>query len=213
MASTHRMPADAASTRDRITARLRRGACSVGEIARAVGTTSNAVRSHLSALERDGLVRSTGVRRGRGAGKPATLYALTGDAELRFSRAYPAALTAVMQVLLDKLDAPLAGSLLRNVGARLADSFGGEATGTLPERVRTAADALVALGGDVELSRDGQAMVIQGYGCPLGAAVAHHPETCRAVRSMVQHIAGAHTEEQCEHGARPQCRFRVGDAK
>lgn len=202
---------DLSSTRGRITARLRRGACSVEEIAAAVGTTRNAVRSHLSALERDGLVRNAGVRRMRGAGKPATLYALTSDAELMFSRAYPAALTAVMEATLSALDAPRVELLLRNVGARLADRLGGESAGTLAQRVRGAADALAALGGEVDVVQDDEAFVIRGYGCPLAEPVAAHPETCRAVRSLVAHVTGAHTEEQCEHGAHPQCRFRVSE--
>jgi predicted ArsR family transcriptional regulator len=185
----------------------------VDEIAKAVGTTRNAVRSHLSALERDGFVRNAGVRRARGAGKPATLYALTPDAELMFSRAYPAALTAVMEAVLASLDGARAELLLRNVGARLADTLGGEASGTLTQRVRAAADGLVALGGDVDVVQDDDALEIRGYGCPLGESVAKHPETCRAVRSMVQHVTGAHTEERCEHGERPRCRFRVSEAE
>jgi predicted ArsR family transcriptional regulator len=212
VASTPGSPIDSATARGRITAQLRRGERSVDEIARAVGTTSNAVRSHLSALERDGLVRNAGVRRGGGAGKPATLYALTADAELMFSRAYPAALSAVMGTLLARLEGPQLSALLRDVGARLAQSAGGEARGTLRERVNTAAAALVALGGDAEVTPDGDGLLIHGYGCPLGQSVAAHPETCRAVRAMVQKVTGAHTEERCEHGAHPQCRFRVSEA-
>ena len=87
MAPSTGTPIDSTSTRGRIAAYLRRGAFSVEEIAKHVGTTRNAVRAHLSALERDGLVRTSGVRRGTGAGKPATLYTLTTDAELMFSRA------------------------------------------------------------------------------------------------------------------------------
>ncbi len=213
MASTPGSPVDIASTRGRITAQLRRGERSVDEIARAVGTTNNAVRSHLSALERDGLVRSAGVRRGKGAGKPAALYALTPEAELLFSRAYPAVLTAVMETLVSKLEGPQAAAVLRDVGARLAESMGGEAKGTLRERVDAAAAALISLGGDVEVTDDDQALTIRGYGCPLAQSVAERPETCRAVRSMVQRVTGAHTEERCEHGARPQCRFRVSNGR
>lgn len=213
MASTPGSPVDIASTRGRITAQLRRGERSVDEIARAVGTTTNAVRSHLSALERDGLVRSAGVRRGKGAGKPAALFALTAEAELLFSRAYPAVLTAVMDTLVSKLEGPQAAAVLRDVGARLAESMGGEAKGTLRQRVDAAAAALISLGGDVDVTDDGLALTIRGYGCPLAQSVAKHPETCRAVRSMVQRVTGTHTEERCEHGARPQCRFRVSDGR
>ena len=211
MATTHGSPIDSGSTRGRITAQLRRGARSVDELAREVGTTNNAVRAHLASLERDGLVQSSGVRRGGGVGKPATLYALTSEAELMFSRAYPTVLTTVMQVLVAKLDADRAESILREVGARLATALGGEARGDLRARVNAAAAVLVTLGGDAEVAADDGAYVIRGYGCPLSTSVAAHPETCRAVRALVSHVTGARTEERCEHGERPQCRFRVSE--
>jgi predicted ArsR family transcriptional regulator len=95
------------------------------------------------------------------------------------------------------------------VGVQLAESLGGEAKGSLRERVHAAATALVTLGGDVDVVDDAKTHTISGYGCPLAQSVREHPETCRAVRAMVQHVSGAHTEERCEHGDRPQCRFRV----
>ena len=211
MASTHGSPADSNSTRTRITGHLRRGARSVDELAREVGTTSNAVRAHLVSLERDGLVASRGVRRGGGVGKPATLYALTPAAELEFSRAYPTVLTAVMAVLVDKLDTAHAEQTLRKVGARLATSLGGEAGGDLRARVDAAAAALVKRGGDAEVVEDDGAYLIHGFGCPLSESVSSQPKTCRAVRALVSGVTGAHTEERCEHGERPQCRFRVSE--
>ena len=54
----------------------------VDELASAIGVTDNAVRLHLTALERDGLVRAEGVRREGSVGKPATLYAVTPDAQV-----------------------------------------------------------------------------------------------------------------------------------
>ena len=72
------------TTRGQIVALLRRRAHSVDELAQALGLTANAIRAHLSTLERDGLVRQEGVRRGPGAGKPATLYEIHPAAEPLF---------------------------------------------------------------------------------------------------------------------------------
>lgn len=110
----------AGSTRGRIVAHLRRGESTVDELARAVGTTDNAVRSHLTALERDGIVRQRGVRRGAGAGKPAILYDLHPGAEPLLSRAYPPVLNAVLGVIVEELPAERAYEILRQVGRRLA---------------------------------------------------------------------------------------------
>jgi predicted ArsR family transcriptional regulator len=62
------------TTRGQLTALLRRGARTVEELAASLELTDNAIRNHLSSLERDGLVRQAGVRRGPGAGKPAVLF-------------------------------------------------------------------------------------------------------------------------------------------
>jgi predicted ArsR family transcriptional regulator len=107
-------------TRGRIVALLRRGARTVEELAQSVALTDNAVRSQLTSLERDGLVRQEGVRRGGGAGKPAALYELHPDADTLFSAAYPPVLTALLDALVDELPREQADELLRNVGRRLA---------------------------------------------------------------------------------------------
>jgi predicted ArsR family transcriptional regulator len=64
-----------ASTRGQVTALLRQGERTVEELAQALVLTDNAVRAHLVTLERDGLVRQAGLR--RGLSKPAYAYALT----------------------------------------------------------------------------------------------------------------------------------------
>lgn len=200
------------TTRGQIVTLLRRGARTVEELARALGLTDNAVRNHLSALERDGLVRQEGVRRGGGVGKPAVLYELHPDAAPLFSRAYRPVLGAVMDVLVDELPPEHADAVLREVGRRLAQAVGGPAKGDLDARLRSAVAVLEALGGDVELQEVDGARRIQGSGCPLSTVVAHHPEACRAVETLVAGVAGTPVRSCCEHGARPKCCFVVESA-
>src|SRR5437763_1629507 len=66
------------STRGQLLILLRRGIDTVNDLAAAIGLTDNAIRSHLTALERDGLVRPSGTR--RGPRKPTVTYALTPEA-------------------------------------------------------------------------------------------------------------------------------------
>jgi predicted ArsR family transcriptional regulator len=198
------------STRGRIVALLRRGARTVEELAQSVELTDNAVRAQLTSLERDGLVRQDGVRRGAGAGKPAVLYELHPDAETLLSAAYPPVLTALLEALVDELPHERSDELLRNVGRRLASGAGGRARGTLEERVHAAAGILTALGGAVDVVVENGVPTIRGHGCPLSAAVARRPEMCRAVETLVSEIAGAPARECCDHGERPRCCFQVG---
>jgi len=197
------------STRGQAVALLRRGALTVEELAQSLGVTDNAVRSHLTVLERDGLVRQVGVRRGPGAGKPAVLYELHPDAQTLFSKAYAPTLTAVVDVLVETLTLTESERLLRKVGRRIASSVGGTAPGTLGERVQAAAGVLNALGGDVRVEETENVLRIRGSGCPLSTVVSRRPEMCRAVEAMVSDVAGASAESHCEHGAQPRCCFVV----
>lgn len=195
------------SSRGQIVTLLRRGQRTVEELAQALGLSDNAIRNHLSALERDGVVLQAGVRRTSGAGKPAVLYELHADAALLLSRAYPPVLGAVIDVLLERMNPGEADALLREVGRRLA-AGGGPAAGDVHDRMQRAADVLTAMGGDVALHGEPDGSVrLQGSGCPLSAVVSTRPEFCRAVESLVAEVSGVSVRSRCEHGARPRCCF------
>ena len=201
------------STRGQVAGILRRGPRTVEELADELGLTDNAVRNHLAALERDGAVTQMGVRRGRGAGKPATLYTLHPAAESYFSRAYQPVLAAVLDVLAAELSTEQAAEILDKVGRRLGASAGGPAGGTLSERVEAAAAALRALGAEVAVVNDEDGKLrLRGTGCPLSSTVTSRPETCRAVESFVSEIVGEPVRECCARDGRPRCCFTVQPA-
>lgn len=208
MTTRRRTDHSGGGTRHQIVAQIRRGARTVDELAEVVGTTDNAVRAHLAVLERDGVIRQAGVRRGMGAGKPAVLYALEPAAEVAFSSAYPPVLSAVVGAMAEQLAPDQSDRLLRAVGHRLALDVGGGAKGSVRERVEAAANVLRALGGDVEILEESGQLTIRGFGCPLSVAVSEHPEVCRTVETLVGDVAGEPVEQCCEHGDRPRCRFR-----
>ena len=200
------------STRGQILSLMRRGPRTVEELAAAVELSDNAVRNHLSTLERDRLVRQAGVRRTAGAGKPAVLYELHPDAEPLFSRAYPSVLSTVLEAVVNNFPPEQAEQLLRDVGRRLAVQLGGRGTGTIDQRARGAAAVMTALGGDVDVVRESGVTHIRGSGCPLSAAVSKAPELCLAMETLVAEVAGADARTCCTHGDRPQCCFAITDA-
>lgn len=200
------------TTRGQIVARLRRRAHTVEELARALGLTDNAVRNHLATLERDGIVRQEGLRRGPGAGKPAVVYELHPEADALFSRAYRPLLTATLDVLVAELPPDQAASVLEKVGRRVAQVAGGRATGSLDDRATAAAAVLRSLGGDVEVVTEDGTVRLRASGCPLGSTVAQRPEACRAVEALVSEIVGVPVRECCSRGARPRCCFTVQPA-
>lgn len=201
------------TTRGQIVALLRRSAHTVDELARTLGLTANAIRSHLSTLERDGLIRQAGVRRVSGAGKPAVLYEIHPEAEPLFSRAYAPVLGALLDELVAQLPEERSDALMESVGRRLAAELGRPAAGDLEARVRAGAALLDSLGGEAETDREENALVIRGCGgCPLSATVSRRPELCRAVEALLSEFIGAPVRQNCEHGDRPRCRFEVPTA-
>jgi predicted ArsR family transcriptional regulator len=197
------------TTRGQIVALLRRGSRTVEELARAIGLTDNAVRAHLATLERDGLVRPVGVRRGPGAGKPATLYELHPEAEPLFSRAYAPVLRAMLDVIAERLPEAQVEAMMRDVGRQLAAEFGRDVTGDLHARVHAAAALLGALGGEAYVEKGDDTLQLRGYGCPLSAAVTPRAEVCRAVEALLSEVIGVAVREHCDRGERPKCCFQV----
>lgn len=197
------------STRGRVVALVRRKARTVGELSAELGLTANAVRLHLSGLERDGLVASCGTRR-EWTGKPAVLYRATEAAEALYPKPYDVVLGELLGVLEAGRDVAEVEALLRETGRRLG--LGRAGTGELRERVAHAASVLTALGGLAEVVEEEGGYRIQGYSCPLAAVTSSHPLTCCLAESLVSELVGARVTECCERGERSRCAFRVAAA-
>src|SRR5919107_2878234 len=106
------------STRGRIVSLLRAGSSTVNELAAMLELTDNAVRAHLLSLERDGLIRQSGVQ--RGARKPHFAYELTAEAERLFPKAYDALLNQLINALKGRLPPAALEDVLREAGRSLA---------------------------------------------------------------------------------------------
>src|SRR5215218_10232616 len=107
------------STRGRIVSLLRDGSSTVNELASKLELTDNAVRAHLLSLERDGLIRQSGVQRGRR--KPHFAYQLTAEAERLFPKAYDALLNQLITTLKGRLPPAALEDVLREAGRSIAE--------------------------------------------------------------------------------------------
>lgn len=197
-----------ATTRGQIVMLLRRAGRTVDELAQALDLTDNGVRSHLVTLERDGLVRQHGTR--RGSGKPAYTYELTSEADTLFPKAYDEILAQLLEVLTERLAPDLLDPVLDDVSRRLA--VGRVAPpGDLRSRVEWGAAVLRDLGGLPEVEEYQGAFLIRGYSCPIGSVVTRHPGACRLAELLLSRVIGATVQERCERGGPPRCCFEVLD--
>jgi predicted ArsR family transcriptional regulator len=197
-----------ASTRGKILALLRAEDHTVNELAEALELTDNAVRSHLTSLECDGLIQQLGTR--PGFRKPHVLYSLTGEAQSIFPTAYGPLLRHVLAVIGRRLPSQELRASLREVGRTAAMEHLDQIKGkTHSQRIEIALSALKALGGDATVQEKEGKRFIYGSGCPLSAATAHHPEACLIVEAFLSEIIGFPVKERCHHGDAPRCRFDI----
>lgn len=196
-----------ASTRGQIIALLRRASRTVNELAEALDLTDNAVRSHLAALERDGLVQQEGSVR-RGVGKPAFVYSLTPEADVLLPKAYAPVLQLLLGVLAERLGSDGLDDVLREVGRRAAAGRTDPAL-DLRMRIDAAYGVLGELGGVADLEQTDGTVVIRGYSCPLAEIVPGHPQVCHLAETLLSEIIGVPVREHCQKGERPRCCFEI----
>lgn len=146
------------STKSEILALLKRSdGASVDDLSTSLGLASMTVRQHLTALERDGLVRAEEVR--RPTGRPHFRYRLTEDGHRRISEGYDRLLALVIEEAGLPDAASLNGaspderrrSLFRRAGATLGKRHRDEIRSLAPQaRIERIAAILRAHGGFAE---------------------------------------------------------------
>lgn len=198
-----------AGTRGQIIELLWRGLQTVDELAAALGLTDNAVRTHLVSLERDGLVRQEGRRRGRR--KPSLVYVCTPAAEQLLPKPYP----DVLAIVLDEFEArhgeDEVHDVLQRTGERLAAAYQARFRGLdNQERLREVGRLLQELGGIAEIEEREDGCRIRGFNCPLASLVAARPQACVISHALIRALLGEATvRERCEHNGVARCAFEV----
>jgi len=195
-----------ASTRGQIIALLRRSSRTVDELGQELNLTHTAVRAHLAALARDGLVQQRSER--RGSGKPSSVYDLTPASEYLFPKSYDQLLDQLLDVLGEHLPADEVETLMREAGRRMAAQWK-LPPGNLPVRLEAGAEVLNELGGLMERETEGEALCIRGYRCPFAAVVQEHPAICDLAETLLTELVGVPILEQCERTGSMPCRFIV----
>ena len=199
------------TSRGRIAALLQRGELTTDEIASRLRLTTTAVRTQLTAMERDGLVRRVGQK--RGATRPSHLFELTGAVEQLLSGLYVPMLTHLVDVLSRTVRGDQLRKTMRQAGRSLANELAGSIRGamSLEARVGAANDVMVAqLGAITQVDRKGRGLVIGSAACPIAAITARHPSACAMLEGFLQEIVGSPVRTCCDRTERPRCCFEIG---
>ncbi|HWG45762.1 MAG TPA: ArsR family transcriptional regulator [Gemmataceae bacterium] len=201
-----------ASTRGRILSVLRRSGGTVNDLAEATGLSDNAVRAHLTTLERDGFVQPAGTR--PSTRKPNVVYELTPEAAQVFPKPYAAVLQQLLEVLTERLAPADLDAILRAVGQRVAGGFRHAVQATEPrERILQVLGVLEEIGGLAEMEEHEEKLCIRGFDCPLGGAITGHRQVCRVAETLLADLLGMPVQEQCRTiDGSVRCYFEVAAA-
>jgi len=196
------------TSRGRIVSLLQRGPLTADDIASKLELSASGVRTQITAMERDGVVRRRGSR--AGATRPSRVFELTPEVEQLLSQAYIPLLTQLVDVFAETLPERQVDALMRQVGEKLARQVSGaRLSGSLRARVVRASEVLNNDLGAVTRVEENGRYVIRGEGCPLSALTGKHPAVCRAMESLVKELVGAPVHECCERSQRPRCCFAI----
>jgi predicted ArsR family transcriptional regulator len=177
----------------------------VQALAQSLDISRNAVRQHLTSLERDGLV-AKGTTQPSG-GRPEQLYILTNDGNERFPRQYSWFSELLLQTLQTQHDsiglkeklAEMGRGVAASLKARLVDANGSRG------RIAAIAQIMQELGYDAVAKTGNGEQSIEAHNCVFHKLAVKHPEVCSFDLGLLSASSGC----RVEHGS---CMVRGGDA-
>ncbi|HTL50016.1 MAG TPA: winged helix-turn-helix transcriptional regulator [Steroidobacteraceae bacterium] len=183
---------------------------SIDDMAGAVGVTRTAVRQHLAALMRDGLV-AAGQTRPTG-GRPEQLFVLSSRGREEFPRRY----SWFAQLLLEAMEKEHGTAGLRVRLGRIAAAVVAQirqsspATGSRRERVESLATLMSELGYDARTAADlGGAPTIEADNCVFHELATRNPEICHFDLALLSGFSGSKVQlHECMARGGHVCRFQ-----
>jgi len=200
------------STRGQVLGLLRRGIATVEELSTQLDLTDNAVRAHLTTLERDGLVERRGTQ--RGPRKPHVNYVLTAEAEQLYPKAYSTLFNQLLTTLKQRFGAEELQSILGEVAESLAAGNTPEPNESITSRAERAVTTFESMGGSPTLKKeDDRLEILSVTSCPFDTSVSKHPEVCRLAEAFLCEVTGLKIKEHCQKGEHPKCSFEIVEKK
>jgi predicted ArsR family transcriptional regulator len=189
------------STRREIINLLRvEGPLSVAALGDRLGITHVAVRRHVTALERDGLVTSTQER--LPMGRPTRIYSLTDAADDLFPKKYGAFTLEALEFM---GSLPNGEQVLEQFfaarGKSLYDKFGPEVTAgeSLKDRVARLTDVQTANGYLADWEEgEGEVLVLKEFNCPVHQVSRKYPQACHHEMEFFKRVLGTDKVERHE---------------
>ena len=198
------------STRMEVLELLRRkGRSSAETIANDLGVTPNAVRQHLTNLEREGLVVSQPERSGRG--RPSLLFGLTERADAVFPKRYGQLATMVLQEVQEMGGPDALDEIFARVAARHATAIERDFDGLdFDEKLRRVVAWIGRAGTLVEQTESPEGVKITIHNCPFRNTALKFPQVCTITPQLISRLTDAAiSQADSIHRHDPYCSFVV----
>jgi predicted ArsR family transcriptional regulator len=166
------------------------GPRTVAQLREALNVTGVAVRRHLDALEREGVVRQTS--RSSGRGRPAHVYSLTELGHDLFPRNYHQLVVQLLEAVGDRFGGEAVEALFAHRREVLAELY----------RARTVGRDLPGLASEVAAIQDengymadcqaieGERWLVQEHNCAIARVAKVHPPACANELALFRQLAG-----------------------
>jgi len=197
----------------------RSGGSTVDELAQALDLAPMTVRQHLSALQRDDLVRAEPVR--RATGRPHYVYRLTQRGDDTFPKRYDRLAEALLREVSRLQPSEIEGLapeektrlVLHRIADRLADAYEPKVRGrALEEQVAAVTEMLHADGGFAEWEKTESGYVIRDYNCLFGRAPLEDGSGCQWHFYLLSRMLGPGVRFEPAKGCDPPiagCRYVI----
>jgi predicted ArsR family transcriptional regulator len=180
----------------------------VKELVQVLGVTRTAVRQHLAALARDGLVAPGGVQ--PSGGRPKRLLVLTAAARERLPRYYSWFGELVMEAVEDAGRTTNLGATMRRIAGAVVAEQGPRPRPDAASNVESLAVLMDRLGYDARSARaaDG-APTIEADNCVFHDLAKKHPAVCQFDLAVLSAYTGQRVAlQECMVRGGRVCRFR-----
>jgi predicted ArsR family transcriptional regulator len=177
---------------------------SIDELAEHLAVTRTAIRQHLAALERDGLVLR-GATRPTGR-RPEQLYRLTDYAKEQFPRQYQMLASVLIDEVADLIGPEALAALMRSLGHKLARDREQHVVdeSTIVQHMNQAgyeAEVFFRSSGEQE---------IVAHNCVFHRLAAAHPVVCELDLALIGALGGGEVEHsECMVRGGHVCRFKL----
>jgi len=198
------------STRMEVLELLRRkGHATAEEVASDLGVTPNAVRQHLTNLERDGFVTSHPERRARG--RPSLLFTLTERADSVFPKRYGQLATMVLQEVQEMGGPDALDQIFERVAARHADAIERDLEGLdFDQKLKRVVAWIGRAGTLAEQQEVPEGVQVTIHNCPFRNTALKFPQVCTITPHLISRLLGtAVSQSDSIHRHDPYCSFVV----